>query len=181
PYDYYQFWVNTDDADVEKFLSLFTFLPMKEIKKVKSLEGAELNSAKAVLAFEATSIAHGKIEAEKALKAAASVFGNVRIPKNLFKSSTIPRVNVTSSDESVPGTKVDRTRMEQGVSVVDFFVETALCKSKSEARRLIKQGGGYVNDIRVESTEEKLFINDFKDNELLLRAGKKKYHKILLN
>ncbi len=181
PYDYYQFWVNTDDGDVERFLSLFTFLPMKEIKKVKSLEGAELNCAKAVLAFEATSIAHGKIESEKALKAAASVFGNVKIPKNLFKSSTIPRLNVTSSDESVPGTKVDRERMEQGVSVVDFFVETALCKSNSEARRLIKQGGGYVNDIRVESTDKKLFINDFKDNELLLRAGKKKYHKILLN
>ena len=180
PYDYYQYWINTDDADVEKFLALFTFLPMAEIKKAGNLQGAQLNSAKAILAFEATSIAHGKAEAEKVLKATASVFGSIEITKDLLRSSSIPRKGVASSAESVPGTKVNEKRIDNGVSVVDFFVETSLCSSKSEARRLIKQGGGYVNNVRIESIDKKLFKQDFKDNELLLRAGKKKYHKIIL-
>ncbi|MCK5543513.1 MAG: tyrosine--tRNA ligase [Desulfobacterales bacterium] len=180
PYDYYQYWINTDDADVEKFLSLFTFLPMKEIEKVGELEGAEINSAKAVLAFEATGIAHGKSEAEKAFQASTSMFGNFEISKNILKSSSIPRKTIVSSDEFVPGTQVNEKRMDQGVLAVDFFVETLLCNSKSEARRLIKQGGGYVNNIRIESIDKKLFKKDFEDNELLLRAGKKKYHKIIL-
>ena len=180
PYDYYQYWVNTDDADVQRFLLLFTFLSITEIEKIGKLKGAELNSAKAILAFEATIIAHGRIEAEKAFKAAAAVFGGFEIRKDLLKSSSIPRKIVASSDESVPSTDVNKKRMGQGVSVVDLLFETALCSSKSEARRLIKQGGGYVNNIRIESIDKKLFEQDFEDNELLLRAGKKKYHKIIL-
>jgi len=180
PYDYYQYWVNTDDADVEKFLALFTFLPMEEIEKVRKLEGAEINNAKAILAFEATAIAHGKDEAEKAFQASTSMFGNFEISKNILKSSSIPRKAIVTSNESVPGTQVSEKRMDQGVSVIDFFVETLLCNSKSEARRLIKQGGVYVNNIRIESVDKKLFKKDFEDNELLLRAGKKKYHKIIL-
>jgi tyrosyl-tRNA synthetase len=180
PYDYYQYWINTDDADVEKFLALFTFLPMAEIEKVRELEGAEINSAKAVLAFEATTIAHGKNDAEKAFQASTSMFGNFEISKNILKTSNIPRTSIVVSAESVPGIEVDEKRMDQGVSVVDFFVETALCRSKSEARRLIKQGGGYVNNIRIESIDKKLFKQDFEDSQLLLRAGKKKYHKIIL-
>ncbi len=180
PYDYYQYWVNVDDADIQRFLALFTFLPMKEIEKVGKLEGAELNKAKAILAFETTAIVHGKTEAEKVFKAATSMFGDFKIPGNLLKSSSIPRKSFSGSDESVPGTEVDRVRLGQGVSVIDFFVETELCSSKSEARRLIKQGGGYINNIRVESTDKKLFEQDFETNELLLRAGKKKYHKIIL-
>ncbi|MCD4742733.1 MAG: tyrosine--tRNA ligase [Desulfobacteraceae bacterium] len=180
PYDYYQYWVNTDDADVQRFLLLFTFLPITEIEKIGRFKGAELNSAKAILAFEATIIAHGRVEADNAFKAAASVFGGFKIPKDLLKSSSIPRKIVASSDESVPSIDVNKKRMSEGVSVVDLFVETSLCNSKSEARRLIKQGGGYVNDIRIESIDKKLFEQDFEDNELLLRAGKKKYHKIIL-
>ncbi|MCK5097469.1 MAG: tyrosine--tRNA ligase [Desulfobacteraceae bacterium] len=180
PYDYYQFWINADDADVEKFLALFTFLPMAEIEKVGKLEGAELNKAKAILAFEATVIAHGNTEAEKVFKAAISVFGGFEIPNDLLRSSSIPRKSYAGSDESVPATEVNEERMDQGVSVVDLFLETSLCSSKSEARRLIKQGGGYVNNIRIESIDKKLFKQDFEANEALLRAGKKKYHKIIL-
>ncbi len=180
PYDYYQYWVNVDDADIQRFLALFTFLPMKEIEKVGKLEGAELNKAKAILAFETTTIVHGKTEAEKVFKAATSMFGDFEIPGNLLKSSSIPRKNFAGSDESVPCTEVDRVRVGEGVPVIDFFVETELCSSKSEARRLIKQGGGYMNNIRIESTDIKLFERDFETNELLLRAGKKKYHKIIL-
>ncbi len=182
PYDYYQYWVNCDDADVERFLYLFTFLPTAEIKKAGELEGAEINHAKAILAFEATTIAHGKEEAEKVFKAATSVFGTFKISKNLLRSSSIPRKSLADSDDSIPKTKIDRKRLDQdqGVAVVDLFVETALCSSKSEAKRLIKQGGGYVDNIRVESIDKRLLEQDFKDNELLLRAGKKKYHKIIL-
>jgi tyrosyl-tRNA synthetase len=180
PYDYYQYWINTDDADVEKFLALFTFLPIEEIEKVRKLEGSEINNAKAILAFETTLIVHGRKEAEKAFQASTSMFGKFEISNNILKSSSIPRKAIEGSDESVPGTQVNEKRMDQGVAVVDFFVETLLCKSKSEARRLIKQGGGYVNNIRIESADKKLFKKDFEDNELLLRAGKKKYHKIIL-
>jgi tyrosyl-tRNA synthetase len=180
PYDYFQYWVNTDDADVQRFLALFTFLPMDEIQKVGKLEGSDLNKAKAILAFETTIIVHGQAEAEKALKAATSVFGNLEIPKGLLKSSRIPRNTISGSDESVPCTEVNMDRIDKGVPVVDFFVETSLCKSKGEARRLIKQGGGYLNNERIESTEKQLFEDDFVSKEVLLRAGKKKYHKIIL-
>lgn len=91
PYDYYQFWVNSDDADVARFLALFTFLPMDEIEKVKSLEGAGLNKAKTILAYEATKICHGEEEAVKSLKAAASMFGSVEVPSDLLPSASIPR------------------------------------------------------------------------------------------
>ncbi len=180
PYDYYQYWVNSDDADVQKFLALFTFLPMEEIEKVGKLEGAELNRAKAILAFETTVIVHGRKEALKAFQAAASIFGEFEIPENILRSSTIPRENHGGSDGSLPGIEVKKERMDQGIKVIDLFVETSLCSSKSEAKRLIKQGGGYINNIRIESIDKKLFTQDFKGSEFLLRAGKKKYHKIIL-
>jgi tyrosyl-tRNA synthetase len=180
PYDYYQYWVNVDDADVQRFLALFTFLPMEEIRKVGKLKGSELNKAKAVLAFETTTIVHGKTEAEKVFKASTSVFGDFKIPRSLLKSSCIPRKNVAGSDESIPGIEIAKERLENGISVIDCFVEAGLCSSKGETRRLIKQGGGYLNNIRIESPEKSLFIDDFVEGEVLLRAGKKKYHKIIL-
>jgi tyrosyl-tRNA synthetase len=180
PYDYYQYWVNVDDADVKRFLALFTFLPMSEIKKIEKLKGSELNKAKAILAFETTTIVHGKDEAEKAFGASTSVFGDFEIPKGLLKSSTIPRKIIAASNELVPYIEVEKDRMDQGVSVVDLFVKTSLCKSKGEARRLIKQGGGYVDNVRIESADKELFLKDFDCNQLMLRAGKKKYYKIIL-
>jgi tyrosyl-tRNA synthetase len=180
PYDYYQYWVNVDDADVKRFLALFTFLPMSEIEKIEKLEGSELNKAKAILAFETTTIVHGKDEAEKAFGASTSIFGDFEIPKGLLKSSTIPRKTIAASNESVPCIEVEKDHMDQGISVVDLFVKTSLCKSKGEARRLIKQGGGYVDNVRIESADKDLFLKDFDSNQLMLRAGKKKYYKIIL-
>ena len=101
PYDYYQFWVNTDDNDVIKFLSLFTFLPMEEIKAIEKMGGSDLNNAKAILAFEATRLAHGKDEAIKAYSAAASMFGARSISKTLLPSSLIPREDSKGNDVSV--------------------------------------------------------------------------------
>ena len=181
PYEYYQYWVNTDDADVTRFLALFTMLPMEEIKSVKELEGEELNKAKAVLAFEATRIAHGEQEAVEAFNATASVFSAPDIEKGLLASSTIPRnKGVNASKASVPSSVVTSYELNEGLSVVDVLVNTELSKSKSEARRLIKQGGGYMNDNRIKSADTLITPEDFEDGEVLFRAGKKRYHKIIL-
>ncbi len=181
PYDYYQFWVNSDDADVARFLALFTFLPMQEIEVVKTLEGADLNKAKTILAYEATKIAHGEEEAVKALKAAVSVFGSIDVPNDLLASATIPRgVHRAGADESVPTTTYDKKDVLGVKLVVDLFCDTGLCKSKSDARRLVKQGGAYVNGERLTAVDQLVSASGFDGGELLLRAGKKKYHKIIL-
>ncbi len=181
PYDYYQFWVNTDDADVERFLALFTFLPMPEIRQVNQLAGSELNKAKAVLAYEATRIAHGETEAVKAFNAATSVFGPVQIPGTILPSSTVARDSHSGSgpDETIPSTSMTLLDFEPGVFLSDLLVQTALCSSKSDAKRLIKQGGGYVNGNRVSDIDRKVTVSDITEGEIMLRAGKKKYHKII--
>lgn len=181
PYDYYQFWVNTDDADVAKFMALFTFLPMAEIDRVKGIEGVEMNAAKAILAHEATAIAHGLPAANAAFDAAASVFGAPSIPENLCPSSPIPRGGDGKgrAASSIPSSTVDIERLKRGIAAVDLFVETGLSKSKGDARRLIGQGGGYLNNDRIETFDTLILDSDFKDGEILLRAGKKRYHKII--
>lgn len=180
PYEYYQFWINSDDADVSRFLSLFTFLPMEEIRATESLEGAEINMAKAVLAFEATAIAHGKEQAVKAFESSASVFGTFMIPEGLLPSSKIPRGGDAGKlDASVPFTVFGMERLKKGVPAADLFVEVGLSKSKSEARRLLGQGGGYVNGDRIASFDQLLILDEHQSKEMLLRAGKKKYHKII--
>ena len=178
PYDYYQFWVNTDDPDVTRFLSLFTFLPMDEIKAAEHLSGADLNSAKAVLAFEATLLAHGRENAIKALQAAESMFGSRSVPDTILPSSTIPRGGDRISDESVPQTDIPLEELKAGIPAFKLFHRMGLSKSSSDARRLIQQGGAYVNGQRIDSVECKISPEDMQSSELLLRAGKKRFHKI---
>jgi tyrosyl-tRNA synthetase len=181
PYDYYQFWVNCDDADVTRFLALFTFLPMHEIELVKTLEGADLNKAKTILAYEATKIAHGESEARNALKAAASVFGAVEVPENLLPGATIPRgIHSRVADDAVPATQINAADLVNDHLVIDLFTRTGLCSSKSDARRLVQQGGAYVNGIRVSGVDQRIDKADLVHGEILLRAGKKKYHKIIV-
>lgn len=181
PYDYYQFWVNSDDADVERFLALFTFLPMEEITGVKSLEGSDMNKAKTILAFEATRIAHGKDEAVKALDAAAAVFGRVEIPDGVLPSSSVPRgLHAVSNDESVPSSAFPKAEVLNKMIVADLFAQVGLCKSKSDARRLVKQGGAYINGNRALAVDQMIAESDLDGDEILLRAGKKKYYKIIL-
>ena len=180
PYEYYQFWVNADDADVVRFLALFTFLPMAEINQVKHLEGADLNKAKAILAYEATRICHGEDAAVKALQASVSMFGSIEIPKGLLPGSSIPRgPHSVASDTAVPSSSYLKKDIEK-IPVVDLFMNVGLCKSKSDARRLVKQGGAYINGNRIAVFGQMIVDDDVKDNEILLRAGKKKYHKIIL-
>lgn len=181
PYDYYQFWVNCDDADVARFLALFTFLPIDEINHVKILEGADLNKAKTILAYEATKIAHGENQARTALKASASVFGAIEVPDDLLPGSTISRgIHSPASDGAVPTTQIYRNDVNENDFIIDLFTRTGLCTSKSDARRLVKQGGAYLNGDRVATIDQKIGKLDLDQGEMLLRAGKKKYHKIIL-
>jgi tyrosyl-tRNA synthetase len=180
PYDYYQFWVNTDDRDVTRFLALFTFLPMDEIRAVERLEGAKTNSAKAVLAFEATCLAHGREEADKAFAAACEMFGARSIPAHILPSSKIARQSTLDGDESVPSSDMSMVDLKAGIPAFKLFQKVGLVNSSGEARRLIQQGGAYINSQRVTSFEQVINDNNISNMELILRAGKKRFHKILI-
>jgi tyrosyl-tRNA synthetase len=178
PYDYYQFWVNTDDRDVARFLALFTFLPMEEVRAIETLEGAELNSAKIVLAFEATRLAHGLEAAEKAYKAAREMFGARTVPRHMLPSCSISRAQGRTQDDGVPSSSMPPELFEAGIAAFKLFAKVGLSKSGGEARRLIQQGGAYINGKRIESFEQVITANDINKMEIVLRAGKKRFHKI---
>lgn len=178
PYDYYQYWVNTDDPDVSRFLALFTFLPMKEIKAVERMEGAELNLAKSVLAFEATNVAHGLQQAQEAHRASVSAFGARAIPRKLLPSSQVPRDAEDADDSSIPHSDVERSLLVEGIPAFKLFQLVSLAASGGAARRLLDQGGGYVNGRRIQSFEEPITLEDVQEGEIRLRAGKKRYHTV---
>jgi tyrosyl-tRNA synthetase len=176
PYEYYQYWANTDDHDVERFLAFFTFLPMEEVRQVKSLTDARLNMAKAVLAFEATKIAHGEKAALAAWKASIEAFHVKPVDADIFPSSTIPRIREAGDISAIPFLEKSRLELEKGVPAFKLFHETHLCGSQSEARRLLSQGGGYVNNRQIETFDKKIGLEHVNDHsEILLRKGKKNY------
>lgn len=177
-YDYYQFWINTDDPDVTRFLSLFTFLSMDEIKATEHLSGADLNSAKAVLAFEATLLTHGRESAIKALQAAESMFGSRPVPDTILPSSTIPRDTSKANEASVPQSDIPLDEFKEGVPAFKIFHRVGLARSGSDARRLIQQGGAYLNGRRVDSADRMVSQDDINSSEIVLRAGKKRFHKV---
>jgi len=162
-YEYYQYWINQADADIKRFLALFTFLPMGEVKRLGALEGSELNHAKEILAFEATRICHGEKEAEKARNASRSLFGGGK--------------GDVSSD--TPTFSLDAGELAYGIEAFILFSNCGLCKTRAEARRLISQGGAYLNGIKVESAETRVNSDHLKNGAILLRAGKKRYMRIL--
>ncbi len=180
PYDYYQFWVNTDDRDVARFLSLFSFLPMNEIQAIENLDGADINAAKAVLAFEATALAHGREHALKAYQAACEMFGSRVVSEGILPSSQIPRQGADASAESVPSSDMERSTLEKGIPAFKLFQQVGLVASGGEARRLIKQGGAYLNGQRLTAFDQMVNLSNIKDMEIVLRAGKKRFHKILI-
>jgi tyrosyl-tRNA synthetase len=176
PYEYYQYWVNCDDADVERFLKLFTFLPLEEISVVKGLRDAQRNMAKAVLAFEATKITHGEEAAQKAWRASVEAFHSRPVDAGLFPSSTIPREAAVSDISAIPRYKISREDLETGVQICTTCAKAGLTQSISETKRLIEQGGIYINDRQVKSMDEKLTVADFGGSrEVRFRKGKKKY------
>ncbi len=163
PYDYYQYWVNIDDADVEKCLAFFTFLPMDEVKRLGALQGADIREAKARLAFETTALLHGEQQAQQAQEAAQALFGRK-----------------TNNLENVPTTTIAEARVTEGIGLFELFVEVQLCKSKGEARRLFAQGGIYVNEARVSDENWRLASENLVQGSVLLRAGKKRYHRLMV-
>ena len=181
PYDYYQYWINTDDKDVERFLALYTFLPMTEIRSVSAMQGADLNLAKAILAFETTQIVHGTVAALEALKAASSVFGARRIPDTLLPTSTIPRGDAVGGDDGVPSSRISEEELTTGLPLFKLFHMVGLADSGGAARRLINQGGAYINGTRIETLDYTVTPADVDDGVIMLRSGKKKYHKIIVN
>lgn len=161
PYDFYQYWINVDDRDVQRFLAYFTFLPMDEVRRLGALQGADLREAKSTLAFEVTALCHGKEEAESARKAAQEAFSG-------------------GGDLSgIPTTTLPRSEFEAGVSVLDLFTRTGLAESKKAVRRLIEQGGAVINDNPVTSADLVIKADGLKDGALILRSGKKKFHRVI--
>ena len=181
PYEYYQYWMNTEDADVGRFLALFTFLPMEEISAVKSLTDSRLNMAKAVLAFEATKIAHGEDAAVAVWKASSEAFGLKPVESGMFPSSAIPRSAEELGTAAIPSIEKSRKSLAAGIPAFELFQEAGLCSSRGEARRLIAQGGAYVNDRQIVAFDEKIGLPDADEKgEIRLRKGKKRYVILLL-
>ncbi|SFC86349.1 tyrosine--tRNA ligase [Clostridium uliginosum] len=158
PFDFYQYWRNVDDADVEKCLALLTFLPMDEVRRLGALEGAEINKAKKVLAFEVTKLVHGDEEAKKAEEAANALFAGGADMTN------VPTVTISKE--------------EVGKSILDLLASTKILPSKAEARRLIQQGGLSINGDKVTDITRTLNEDDLKDGSALIKRGKKNYNKI---
>jgi tyrosyl-tRNA synthetase len=181
PYEYYQYWINTEDQDVERFLAYFTFLPMEEIRAVAGLRGADFNLVKTILAYEVTSITHGETAARAAQADSEQVFGGRNIPDDLLPSSRVTRQPVSKVDVAVagvPATTITSSRLSQGIPAFELLAEVGLCTSRGEARRLIQQGGGYINGQRIQKFDERVTLDHLEKGEILLRAGKKKYHRI---
>ena len=164
PYDFFQYWRNVPDQDVVKFLKLYTFLPMDEIEKLSGLSGQEINHAKEVLATEITRLVHGEAETQKAIESSKAAFGGAEAGD----TSAIPQMEISAAD------------LQTGMDAVELFSRTDLCSSRGEARRLIQQGGARVNDRKVESVEERVDAGWFEDGEALLKAGKKRYFRVVL-
>ncbi|MDJ0766328.1 MAG: tyrosine--tRNA ligase [Myxococcota bacterium] len=162
PYDYYQYWVNVDDRDVERFLRLFTFLPIAEIQRLSGLQGAALREAKEALAFEATKICHGQAAAEKARDGARAAFAG------------------QGNAENIPSTPVVKESIEKGLRANELFVETGLCDSKGQAAKLFKSGAAWVGERKLKDHNEFISLDDFIEGQVLLRVGKKRRHRLVL-
>ncbi len=162
-FDFYQYWRNVDDTEVIRCLKMLTFLPIEEIEKMEEWQGSELNRAKEILAFELTALVHGDDEAKKAEEGARALF-------------------VSGGDtENMPSTSFASAEFEgEGISLLDVLVRTNLAPSKKEARRLVEQGGISVNDVKIDNLQHVLTSSDFSNNALIVKKGKKIFHKVLI-
>ncbi len=160
PYDFYQYWVNVDDADVIKCLKLLTFLPLEQINEMAQYKDAEINKAKRVLAYEVTKLVHGEEEAIKAQEAAQALFGG------------------GASSENMPSTKISRDDL--GKNILDIMLLAKLIPSKGEGRRLVQQGGVSIDGNKVTDFNLAVTEDMFNSNELIIKKGKKVFHKIIL-
>ncbi|MBZ9609160.1 tyrosine--tRNA ligase [Clostridium estertheticum] len=160
PYDFYQYFRNIGDLDVEKCLSLLTFVPMDEVRRLSALKDEKINEAKKVLAFEVTKLIHGEEEAIKAQAAAEALFGGGT------NMSNVPKVSIPCDMKNA--------------GLMDILVYIKVVPSKAEARRLIEQGGLTINDKRIEDKNATLLEENFKDGCVLIKKGKKKYYSLTI-
>lgn len=181
PYEYYQYWINTDDRDVPRFLALFTFLPLEEIEEVKKYHGEDLNATKTVLAFETTRLVHGKKEAMKAHQAAVNMFGRRELPTTVLPSSAIHHDTANIDDNSIPHSFIGEGQLKEGIPAFKIFQVVGLASSSSVSRRLIVQGGAYINGQRIESIDYIVTSDDVNDGKIILKSGKKRFHVIYIN
>lgn len=161
PYDFYQYWRNVDDADVEKCLGLLTFLPMDEVRRLGALQGSEINEAKRILAFEVTKNVHGEEEARKAQQAAEALFGGGALAG------------------SVPTTAISAEELAADNRIVALIAKVGLCKSNGEARKTIQGGGLYIGDEKVQDVDFRVTEDMLAGDGLLVRKGKKSYHRFV--
>ena len=174
PYEYWQYWRNTEDADVGRFLRLFTELPLDEVVRLEALEGAEINEAKAILATEATSLCHGREAAEAAAETARRTFRpRVEAQASRDFPAAVARAAVNAR---LPTIEIPRARLDEGIPVYDLLREAGLAKSNSEARRLIRGGGARVNDTPVRDEVGKVGPDDITTaGAIKLSAGRKRH------
>ncbi len=164
PYEFFQYWRNIDDSDVIKCMKMLTFLPLDEIKKYECLEGSEINKAKEVLAYELTKMVHGDEEADKALATAREVF---------LKGAV---------SDDMPTTVLSEADFTDGkITVVDMMIKAKLSPSKGEAKRLIQQGGVFVCDEKIETFDAAVNMADFFEKDIIVKKGKKTYHRFKVN
>ena len=164
PYEFYQYWRNVDDSDVIKCLKMLTFLPLEKIDELSKLEGSEINKAKEILAYELTELIHGKEEADKAQEAARALFGNKADTNNM------PSTNLASEDFT-----------DDEIAILDLLKKCSLMPSNKEGRRLIEQGGISVDDEKVTDVYAKISKQSFEKGYVIIKKGKKVFHKAILN
>ncbi len=182
PYHYYQFWRNLDDRDVAKMAKLYTFLPASECDAICE---ANINRAKEILAFEATKITHGAPEAEKSYAASVAEFGSADPDGRIETTSDLPSVDLRlkasgklqKSEEGIPTSSLTTSDLEQTPRLIELLTRADLATSASEARRLIKQGGAYLNEERMSDPERVITGEDVQEGKIALRAGKKRHHR----
>jgi tyrosyl-tRNA synthetase len=160
PYDFYQYWRNVQDSDVEKCLALLTFLPMEEVRRLGALKDAGINEAKKILAYEVTRLVHGEEEAARAQKAAEALFGG------------------KGDADSIPSAEITKEEIRAGIKLLDLIVRAGLTPSKSEARRALQQGGIYVNEIKVSDMDMVVGEKDIADGGIMLQRGKKSFCRV---
>ena len=158
PYEFYQYWRNVGDKDVEKCLALLTFLPMDEVRRLGALEGSEINKAKEVLAFEVTKIIHGEEEAQKAQEAARALFAG------------------GAEGGSIPTTEITKEEFAGGMDILTLLVKCGLISSKSEGRRLVQQNGLKLNEEKVTAFDYVVTEKDFEGGKAKIQKGKKVFH-----
>lgn len=162
PYEFYQYWRNVDDGDVDKCLRLLTFIPMDEVNRLSSLPGAEINHAKEILAFEVTKLIHGEEEATKAQEAAHSLFEG------------------GADSDNIPNTEFPTSKFDDPIGLLALLTELKLTKSNGEARKLVEQNGISLNGEVINDVKKLISLDDFADSELMIKKGKKVYHLVKL-